>query len=139
LTATAVCSVSAEPPVLLCCIERTRGSYAAIVKSGAFGVNVLAAEDRDLAARFARPASTTDKFAFGAWRIDGGSPLLETALTAFDCTLVRHIEIGSHGVLFGLIEAAHLRPDQAYPLLYADGDYGVFDRPPFFQNSACLT
>ena len=126
LTATAVCSVSAEPPTLLCCIDRARPSYMAMLEAKAFGVNVLSYEDRELASRFARRLPIAEKFGAGIWRPDTHSPLLETALAGFDCRLVQHIEVGTHGILFGEIQDIHLRADEARPLLYAGGGYGGF-------------
>ena len=48
MTATAVCSVSAEPPTVLACINKSTATHAAIVKSEAFCINVLRADDQDL-------------------------------------------------------------------------------------------
>ena len=45
LTATAVCSVSATPPTLLVCVNRSGNSHAVLTSSGVFAVNVLALED----------------------------------------------------------------------------------------------
>jgi flavin reductase (NADH)/flavin reductase len=127
MTATAVCSVSAEPPTLLCCINRQNGSYAMIRHCGVFAVNVLALDDRHLADQFARPIAAAEKFALGLWHsLATGAPVLESALVGFDCRLNQAVEAGTHGILFGHIQAIRTRTAAAKPLLYAHGSYGGF-------------
>ena len=127
MTATAVCSVSAEPPTLLCCINRQYSSYAMIRRAGIFAVNVLALDDRPLADQFARPIPSSEKFSLGLWRqLLTRAPVLESALVGFDCRLAQSVEVGTHGILFGEIQAVHTRAVAAKPLLYAHGSYGGF-------------
>jgi flavin reductase (NADH)/flavin reductase len=128
LTATAVCSVTADPPTLLCCINRGSGSHAAIREAGVFAVNVLALEDRSLADRFASAKVDWDaRFDAGLWmRMKTGSPVLESALAAFDCRVAQAVDVGTHGILFGEIQAIRVRESQARSLLYAHGNYGGF-------------
>ncbi len=127
MTATAVCSVSAAPPTLLCCINRRNLTYEAIRDSATFAVNVLSLEDRPLADLFASPVSAEEKFASGLWRSQvTGAPLLESALAAFDCSVSRDVAVGTHGILFGLIEDVSVRHAAAKPLLYVHGAYGGF-------------
>jgi len=126
-TATAVCSVSAEPPTLLVCAHRDNGSYDAIRASGHFAIQVLAEDDRALASRFAGPVVGDARFQRGRWHsLDTGAPVLESALASFECRLVNCVEAGTHGVMFGEVVALHLRGEPAPALLYAHGDYGVF-------------
>lgn len=127
MTATAVCSVSAAPPTLLVCINRHNSSFEAIRSAGRFAVNVLAAEDRPLADRFASPITADEKFASGLWHEAAtGAPILESALTAFDCAVARVMDMGTHGIVFGEIRAIRTRAGDARPLLYARGAYGTF-------------
>jgi flavin reductase (DIM6/NTAB) family NADH-FMN oxidoreductase RutF len=127
MTATAVCSVSASPPTLLCCINRQSSSYKTITHARIFGVNVLALDDRALADQFARPVPSSEKFSLGLWtRLETTAPILESALASFDCRLSHAVEVGTHGILFGEIQAAQVRVVPAKPLLYAHGGYGGF-------------
>ena len=127
LTATAVCSVTAEPPTLLVCVNRRNSSYAAIQQAGVFAVNVLAVDDRPLADRFASPIPAEEKFHQGLWqRLATGAPVLESALVAFDCTLDQAIEAGSHDILLGRIDGVKVGETTVPPLLFAQGNYGGF-------------
>lgn len=127
LTATAVCSVSAAPPTLLCCINRQNTSYKTIRDAGILAVNVLAMSDRELANRFATGPGGETRFAMGLWRtLETGAPILESALASFDCRIAQAVDVGTHGILFGEIVAIRVRETDAKPLLYAHGQYGGF-------------
>jgi flavin reductase (DIM6/NTAB) family NADH-FMN oxidoreductase RutF len=127
LTATAVCSVSADPPTLLCCVNRQIAPFAAIRESGIFAVNVLGVEDLDLAKRFASEIQGEERFDIGSWMaMATGAPVLESALATFDCRLTRLEEVATHGILFGEIQVVRSRPSTAEPLLYAHGAFGGF-------------
>ncbi|MBC2778906.1 flavin reductase family protein [Parasphingopyxis marina] len=127
MTATAVCSVSAEPPALLCCINRASATREAFMQADAFAVNLLAARDRTLADRFARPMPADERFALGRWtRAVTGAPILESAIASFDCRRSETAEIGSHTIFFGEVEAVRLSEHHIAPLVYADGCYGKF-------------
>ncbi|MBM2767546.1 flavin reductase family protein [Burkholderia anthina] len=128
LTATAVCSVSADPPTVLCCVNRSSASYGTILKTGAFAVNVLTLADQGLADRFSSGIPAKEKFTGGSW-IQGLSPTLETAFVSFDCRIDSHVEIGTHGILFGRVERLSLLTDGGQSLLYAHGRYGSFAIP----------
>jgi flavin reductase (DIM6/NTAB) family NADH-FMN oxidoreductase RutF len=127
LTATAVCSVSAEPPTVLICVNRQNSSHAAIRNSGVFAVNVLAVEDQALANRFASLIVGEERFREGMWtNLETGSPVLESALLCLDCRIAQAVDVGTHGILFGIIEAMRVRQTEAKPLLYVHGTYGGF-------------
>lgn len=126
-TATAVCSVCADPPTLLCCLNQRSSTHDAIRASGRLAVNVLSLEDRLLADRFASPIRPAEKFEGGQWLAgETGAPLLRTALVSFDCRLVKAVDLGTHGIFFGEIAGVWRRDDEARPLLYASGAYGGF-------------
>lgn len=63
LVATSVCSVSAEPPSLLVCVNQVASSHSAIQQAGFFCVNLLAQDDDELAKRFSDPAARATRFA----------------------------------------------------------------------------
>lgn len=125
LTATAVCSVSADPPTLLVCVNQQNGSYRAIRESGSFAVNVLAVDDQDLSNRFASAVSGDERFKHGVWStLNTGAPVLESALVSFDCILKSVEDVGSHGVFFGEVQAVRV-PGRGDPLLYGNGQYAT--------------
>jgi flavin reductase (NADH)/flavin reductase len=127
LTATAVCSVSADPPVLLVCLNRDSRSYDVIRESGGFAVNVLDVLDAPLARRFAGTVGGEARFHGASWiRLLTGAPVLESALASFDCRIAQVVEVGTHRIILGAVEAVRLGAAEGKPLLYAHGSYGGF-------------
>lgn len=111
ITATAVCSVTAEPPSLLVCLNRKTGTCAAVRETGRFNVNLLPDPASPLALRFAGAGGVTgeDKFAEGDWLEDArGLPLLAGALVGFSCDVSEVLEAGSHAIFIGQIGAIRL-------------------------------
>ncbi|MFN3936309.1 MAG: flavin reductase family protein [Gemmobacter sp.] len=106
ITATAVCSVSADPPSLLVCVNRQTGTCHGIAETGRFNVNLLPDPSHDLAMRFAGAGGATgeDKFAMGRWIEDGrGLPVLADARVAFCCEVTEAVLAGTHQVFIGRI------------------------------------
>ncbi len=119
ITATAVCSVSAEPPSLLVCVNRRTGTCAAIDETGRFAVNLLADPAAPLALRFAGAGGSTgeDKFAAGDWTDDStGLPLLAGALVSLSCDVAEAMTAGSHRIFIGHIR--NIRQAEGAPLVY---------------------
>lgn len=132
LTATAVCSVSADPPHLLACINRDAEAHDAIVASGRFAVSLLSAHHQALAERFAGRSGIngTARFAEGLW-VEGvlGVPVLADASAVLECTVVHRLPVASHTVFVGAV--VHARTSGADEVLaYRDGTYGRFAPGP---------
>jgi flavin reductase (DIM6/NTAB) family NADH-FMN oxidoreductase RutF len=130
LTATSVCSLTAEPPRLIACINRDADAHALIARSGVFAVNLLTPAHRDLADHFGgrTEAFGPARFELGAWTTGvTGAPLLLDAAASFDCRLVRTVPIGTHAIFIGEIEAVRHR-EEAEPLLYHDRGYATLLR-----------
>ena len=122
LTATAVCSVSAEPPQMLVCVNRSSSAERVIVAAGRFGVSFLAHDQREVADAFS--SSVLDRFAAADWtQLASGMPILAGAAAAFDCVVVQTVAAGTHTIFIGAVVAAVARPGQN--LVYKSGDYTV--------------
>jgi flavin reductase (DIM6/NTAB) family NADH-FMN oxidoreductase RutF len=129
LTATAVCSVSAAPPQLLACINRSAEAHDLIRAAGLFAVNVLASHQRPLAERFSGVLGLhgPERFAAGTWTgLATGAPVLDPCLAAFDCVVTEAVSAATHTVFIGRVEAVRTRPDLS-PLLYVEGDYRLLN------------
>ena len=122
LTATAVCAVSLEPPLLLACIGLGSATGAAIRSSGRYAVNVLAADGRHLSDRFA--ASGEGKFDGIEWA-DGqhGLPLLAGCLACVECQVEQAIDSGDHTIFIGRVLSGSVGEPGADPLLHFRGEY----------------
>ena len=126
LTATAVCSVSAEPPQLLICVNKTASAHDPIGEAGVFCVNILAPEHRKIAERFAGMDGVEgdDRFIdMGEWStLSTGAPVLKGCPVSFDCKLVTKVAAGTHTIYLGEIVDISLDP-AAHALLYCDGAF----------------
>lgn len=122
-TASAVCSVTDEPPTLLVCLNRKASVYAAFQANGVLCVNVLAAGQQALSALFGGKTPMDERFAASRWSaLATGAPVLEAAAVSFDCRVVRSTAVGTHDVLF--CEAVAIRSDdKAQGLVYFDRRY----------------
>jgi flavin reductase (DIM6/NTAB) family NADH-FMN oxidoreductase RutF len=119
LTATAVSSVSADPPRLLVCVNKSGASHEAIEKTGAFCVNVLTESQDRIAKNFAGMLGRdTDRFSIGEWaRLVTGAPVLRGAVAAFDCRVAETSTQSSHTIFIGDVVAVAPANGQD-PLLY---------------------
>jgi flavin reductase (DIM6/NTAB) family NADH-FMN oxidoreductase RutF len=122
LTATAVCSVSAEPPQILVCVNKTASAHDPIGEAGFFCVNILAPDHRKIAERFAGMGD--ERFHdMGEWStLSTGAPVLKGCPVSFDCRLVTRVAAGTHTIYIGEIVDLVLCAG-ATPLLYADGAF----------------
>jgi flavin reductase len=128
LTATAVCSLSMEPPMLLVCVNRESRTHPVIDKAGAFCVNLLAEEHVGLASLFAASdSSAEEKFAAGDWiTSENGLPVLRNSMASIECRVRRQIDEGTHTIFVGAVVGVVARPDLG-PLLYANHRFGRID------------
>lgn len=121
MTASAVTSLSLNPPMMLACLNNRSPTQEAITRSGAFAVNVLAEGQGDLAKQFARPGE--DKFVGVAIRRGaGGVPLLSDALAVLECRVGTDVSGGTHRVFFAQVARATAR--HGAPLAYFRGSFG---------------
>ncbi|EHN09379.1 conserved hypothetical flavin reductase [Patulibacter medicamentivorans] len=119
VTATAVASVSAVPPVVLVVVDRWNWVRSRAAGAGRFGVNLLGAGQEPLAERFSHGTTATfDGLSLAA----DDPPMLAEAPVALRCRLVDETELYERAVLFGQVEAIVFGPPTA-PLVYADGRY----------------
>ncbi|MWV28065.1 flavin reductase family protein [Aurantiacibacter rhizosphaerae] len=120
ILATAVSSLSFEPPSLLVCVNRTASLHDPLERAERFCVNILGLGNRDVANHFMRPDA--DRFAVGDWLEVEGTPILSTAQSSLVCRTVHRHEFGTHTIFIGELLAAKHRQD-ATPLTYFDRNY----------------
>ena len=120
LTASAFCSVSLDPPLVLICVDHKSQSFPALSESRGFAVNVLSAAQEDLSRRFA--STRLDKFDGVAYTPGlHGAPVLHDALAQIECeTVGKHVQ-GDHTIFVGRVERA--RVGSGEPLVYFRGRY----------------
>jgi flavin reductase (DIM6/NTAB) family NADH-FMN oxidoreductase RutF len=126
ITATAVSSLSMEPPSLLACINRAATVHASMTDLSNFRVNILHRDQEPIARMFADRAYEAERFAAG-WELDDHlPPRLIDAQASVLCRRIDHHQFGTHSIFIGVIEDVQVREDAA-PLLYWNGRYGAID------------
>ena len=121
ILATAVSSLSFEPPSLLVCVNRAASLHEPLACAEVFCVNVLGLGNREIAEVFEK-ARGEGRFAAGVWDERHGVPVLANAQSHFICRTAHRHEFGTHTIFIGeLIDARH-RQDAA-PLTYYDRHY----------------
>jgi len=123
MTATAVCSATADPPTVLICLNKLAATHGAVLKAKAFCVNVLRAEDWELSTTFSGAQAGEGRFKSRHWsKLATGSPVLVDSLVSFDCRVAKHLVHGTHTIFLGEVEQV-LLGKKGRPLLYSEGQY----------------
>lgn len=124
ITATAVSSLSMEPPSLLACINRGAAVHASMADMANFRVNILHRDQEEIARMFADRTMEDLRFAAG-WEITADlPPRLVDAQASILCRRIDHHQFGTHSIFIGVIEDVCVREDVS-PLLYWNGRYGA--------------
>jgi flavin reductase len=135
MVATAVMSVSMEPPSLVVGINRTASIYAPLLERRAFVVNYLSEKSGVLAHEFSN-ANAADRFSIGNWNAwtvayngmgDESLPHLYDAQAAVCCAVKDVHVFGTHALVVGEVFDV-TRHNEASPLMYCRGAYGSFQQ-----------
>jgi flavin reductase (DIM6/NTAB) family NADH-FMN oxidoreductase RutF len=126
MTATAVTSLSMEPPSLLVCVNQSASVHVPIASRGAFCVNLLSAAQADLGSLFSVKPGGEARFQHGTWVEDeDGLPILEGSQASISCKVTLVTSHGTHTIFAG--EVLRVKCLSAIdPLLYLDGSFGRF-------------
>jgi flavin reductase (DIM6/NTAB) family NADH-FMN oxidoreductase RutF len=130
MTVTSVSSLSVDPPSLVISINRASSSWPLLKRHGFFGVNILTADQLDVAERFTGKDGLkgAERFAGAEWTTGAsGVPLLVGALAAIDCEAEDIIERHSHAVVIGRVLDLRLSSRTA-ALAYWQGQYVAVDQ-----------
>lgn len=126
LTATAVMSVSAEPPRVMVCINKDVFAHSLINVGGSVCINTLGAEQIEQAKIFAgmyKEIAGPDRFSHGPWMLSSNiAPELEGALLSMQCKVVEIIPAHSHSmILCEVIDIKCSQISEKSALVYFDG------------------
>ncbi|MGI9437093.1 MAG: flavin reductase family protein, partial [Geminicoccaceae bacterium] len=122
LTVNSFSSVSLDPPLILWSLSLSAPSVGAFQCHDGFAVNIMNADAKDVALRFARPSA--NKFANVAWSSGFlGVPLLDDVVATFECRTESRIPRGDHEIYIGKVER-YSRTDHP-PLVFYRGDFAT--------------
>lgn len=117
LTVSAFTSVSADPPIVLVCIDKAVGSLDPLLAADGFTVNIMPQGAADTAMVFATKGA--DRFGTVQWNDSesgAAGPILDDAFEVFECETIERTEMGDHWVIYG--QVIHGRASDGIPLVY---------------------
>jgi flavin reductase (DIM6/NTAB) family NADH-FMN oxidoreductase RutF len=118
-------SLSLDPPLVVFAPARTSRTWPQLRDIGRFCVNVLAEDQSEVSARFAR--SGTDRFAGISWAASpSGSPVLDGVVAWIDCGLWAEYDGGDHTLVAARVLDLAADPGRR-PLLFHRGSYGLLE------------
>lgn len=121
LTANSFNSVSIDPPLVLWSLSRQAGSMPAFARGSHYAINILSADQKALAERFA--SKDVERFEGVAHRAGAsGVPLIDGAAAVFECFNRSRYEEGDHVIFVGEVERCAHQPG-ASPLLFHGGRF----------------
>lgn len=126
MTATAFCSVSLDPPLVLVCVSKISRFHQAVISAEAWAVSLLSGEQeavarhfsnrgRDLLTQFDRVPHTLGAFS--------GAPLIDGALAWLECETHAQHDGGDHTIVIGRVRRTSERASADPPLTYHRGTY----------------
>jgi flavin reductase len=135
MTATAVCSVSLEPPLVLVCVSKSSRFHGAIMKANHWCLSLLTVRQEPLARHFSNRGrdllSQFDSVPYSPSPISG-TPLIDGALAWLECATYGVHDGGDHTIVVGeIVRASGLPydddPNALAPLTYYRGAYSSRD------------
>jgi flavin reductase (DIM6/NTAB) family NADH-FMN oxidoreductase RutF len=131
MAASAVTSLSMDPPSILLCVNKNASIYNILDHGRDFCVNVLSGAHEALSIACSGGQKGEGRFAIGDWRDDPdtNTPFLGDAQASLICAVDDIHHYGTHGIFIGKVKRVHLHGD-VYPLIYVDGRYSsVIEHP----------
>ena len=125
MTATAVNSLTMDPPSLLICVNHSASIHAPLTGRGRFCVNVLTTEHEELVTAFSGGLKGDARFQVGEWRNEeSGMPYLEGAQCNLFCDIDSVVPFGTHSIVIGRVNAVRVE-EGIRPLIFSDGKLGA--------------
>ena len=130
-------SLSLDPPLILWSLATKACSYQAFATAKYFAVHILAADQKNLAERFALPSMEkfdSTNLAAGL----GDVPLLPGCTAIFECSAQHCLPGGDHSILIGRVES-HKVIAGSLPLIFHRGHYVVPEPGGLFLPTPALS
>lgn len=120
-TANAVVSLSLEPPLMLACLDLGSRTLIAVEHAQAFGVNVLSANQAEVARRFSTKDPHPEKWEGIEWSERSGVPAIQGSAIWLACDLGKVHDGGDHAIVTGTV--IELDAGDGAPLIFHEGAY----------------
>lgn len=129
MTATAVTSLTADPPSLLVCVNQSASMHNQLIEADKFCINILHQDQHDIAMAFSDSKLREARFTTGQWEHHHNAPpYLTDAQAVLLCERRQHTTFATHTICIGTVLEVRIRED-IDPLLYVDGRFSRARRP----------
>lgn len=123
-TASAVSSITDEPPTVLVCINRQASAYPIFKQNGHLCINTLCSDHEEISRCFGGKTPMQQRFEQGSWNTYlTGCPVLEDALVACECQIQQVVQVGSHDIFICEVLDIHMNNDEKPALMYFQRHY----------------
>ncbi|WP_181163075.1 flavin reductase family protein [Emcibacter nanhaiensis] len=130
VTATAVSSVSFDPPSMLVCLNRKTALADVLVKVEEFAINFLNSNQVAVSNDCAGGRKAGERVEAENWNMEGdGTPTLKGAQAVILCRRTENHTYGSHEIFIGDVVDVEIE-EKVDPLIYLNGQYGTFSPFP---------
>jgi flavin reductase (DIM6/NTAB) family NADH-FMN oxidoreductase RutF len=124
LLVSSIAVVSADPPRILFCVQKSARSHSALFRTRRCSLNILAEDGRTEAERFSNATRFGERFDPQLWRLEPGAPPRHrSALVGLTGTIGHRMDAGTHTVFILSITDADVQ--DARPLVYFDRGYAA--------------
>ena len=122
-TVSSFCSVSADPPTVLVCLNRSGPTHDAIAANGVYCVNVLPEGMKEIARVFAGQTGKdgAERFTGADWQQAAGNAPALFGVTALHCKVDEAVEATSHTIFIGTVTG--IQDGDEPPLIYLNRKY----------------
>lgn len=123
MAATAITSVSTEPPTILVAVNRNASIHPTLSADTHFCVNLLSPRHGELVSAFSGMLKGLDRFAVGEWRYNkSGLPILVDAMASLVSRTTMRVDVGTHTLFIGEVEEV-VNHDEISPLVWMEGGF----------------
>jgi flavin reductase (DIM6/NTAB) family NADH-FMN oxidoreductase RutF len=124
LVVSSLCSLTAEPPMILACVNTSSSIWPVLSSASHFGASILHLSQQSEAQLFTDNARREERFAEASWDMSGDAPLLRDAQAGLVCKIEKIVPNGSHNIVIGAVCRIDVR-SEVTPLVYLDGNYAT--------------
>tara|TARA_B100001057_G_scaffold220310_1_gene220718 strand:+ start:1695 stop:2153 length:459 start_codon:yes stop_codon:yes gene_type:complete len=122
MTVSSVASLSADPPRMLVCINKSAVMHDFLKTTQSFCLNLLSNEQKNVADICSNSEKINERFSNDSWLKKKETPYLENAQSNLFCNLKEIMEDTTHSIFIGEVQDL-IHNDALKPLVYREGKY----------------
>jgi flavin reductase len=118
MAATAVCSVSDDPPTVMVCVNKSASIYRPLLETGRYAISILGEAHIDVVQKFSSKDEDARRERLRHFTGESGMRAISGALAVLHCSVVQEVDCGTHTAFFAQVEETCVHAPDDGPLLY---------------------